>query len=105
MANEKPQITATIKFRGVTIEGMTVQELRELRDVLNSIVGEKVVEKHIHHNYRYPWGSDRIYIGDSYPGTGTWAVSRNSLTAATDDSVLAVGKSDPILITCKKRVL
>lgn len=43
MADSKPSITATIKFRGVTIEGMTVEELRELRDMLNGLVADKFV--------------------------------------------------------------
>lgn len=70
----KPQITATIKFRDVTIENMTLQELKELRDVLNEVVGEppKTVERVIErHDHIYPW---RYY----YPGT-TWAVSGDSV--------------------------
>lgn len=39
--SNKPQLSVTIKFRGVTIEGMTVEELRELRNVLNELVGDK----------------------------------------------------------------
>lgn len=38
---DKPQITATIKFRGVTIEGMSIEELQELRDLLNTLVGKE----------------------------------------------------------------
>jgi len=55
MEKTKPEITATIKFRGVTIEGMTVQELRELRDLLNDLVGPKVTERAIEHHGYFPW--------------------------------------------------
>lgn len=76
----KPEITATIKFRGVTIEGMTVQELKELRDVLNTLVGEpqRVVERVIErHDYIYPY---RPYL--TYGGP-TWAVSGNTSAGNT----------------------
>lgn len=43
---KSPELSVTLKFRGVTIEGMTVEELRELRDLLDQIVGVKrVIER------------------------------------------------------------
>lgn len=71
MASDKPQITATIKFRGVTIEGVTVAELRELRDVLDQLVGERVVERKEYVPY-YPWQPTWITT------TGAWTVNANS---------------------------
>lgn len=85
MANEKPQITATIKFRGVTIEGMTVEELRQLRDVLNQIVGEKVVEKHIHHDYYRPYGPISL-------GRNTWAVASGKITLGNTTNQMRLGE-------------
>lgn len=75
--SSKAEITATIKFRGVTIEGMTVAELKELRDVINQLVGkevERVVEHH-HHDL-YPWRR----LGD-YTYTPTWTLTSGNTTS------------------------
>lgn len=96
MADSKPQITATIKFRGVTIEGMTVQELRELRDVLNQLVGEKMIERKEYVPY-YPWGQPYITY------TGRWTInSDSSNTLNLDDSTLGAYTSDctHLTLTC-----
>lgn len=81
----KPQITATIKFHDVTIENMTLQELKELRDVLNEVVGEppKTVERVIErHDHIYPW---RPYtISPPY----TWTVS-----SGTSSSKISLGNT------------
>ncbi len=71
MTGDKPQITATIKFRGVTIEDMTIDELRQLRDALNQLVGERVIERKEYVPY-YPWGTPWITY------TGAWTVNANS---------------------------
>lgn len=83
MAGNKPQITATIKFRGVTIENMTVQELKELRDVLNTLVGEpKVVERVVErHDRIYPY---RVNPWGYYTGI-TWAVSSNNISGLSEN--------------------
>lgn len=52
MADSKPQITATIRFRGVTIEGMTITELKELRDMLDTLVGKE--KEYIPYPQPYP---------------------------------------------------
>lgn len=70
--SDKPQVTATIRFRGVTIEDMTIEELRALRDVLNDIVGEKVVERIVQRD---------VWVGRPYPYWSTtpmWTVSNNT---------------------------
>jgi len=79
MADNKPTITATIKFRGVTIEDMSLQELRELRDVLNTIVGEppraveRIVERHEHvYPYRvYPYATPIWAVSQTFTGVNT----------------------------------
>lgn len=84
--SNKPEITATIKFRGVTIEGMTVEELKQLRDVLNTIVGEpqRVVERHDHIYLRpypaYPYGYYSPIWAVSQTYTDGRTVSGNTLT-------------------------
>lgn len=74
--SDKPQITATIKFRGITIDNLSLQEMKDLRDALNAIVGERVVgrvvERHDHHHHdHYPY---RPYWWDS----GNWSISSSS---------------------------
>lgn len=96
MANDKPKITATIKFRGVTIEGVTVEELRELRDVLNQLVGERVVERREYVPY-YPWHPTWITT------TGTWTINSDaSNTLRLDGSALSAYAGDcaHLTLTC-----
>lgn len=75
---DKPQITATIQFRGVTIEGMTVEELRELRDVLNQLVGQK---EYVPYPQPYP-----VYPTWPY---GTWCITTTSNTLTLDTAKLS----------------
>lgn len=77
MANSKPEVTATIKFRGVTIEGMTIQELRELRDVLNQLVGEKVTERVVERYPYYPYYTPVI------TSSGTWTIGTGGLSLSS----------------------
>lgn len=84
MTGDKPQITATIKFRGVTIEGMTVQELRDLRDVLDQLVGERVIERKEYVPY-YPWGQPWITT------TGTWTINSDASNTLRLDGLSACG--------------
>lgn len=77
MSNTKPQITATIKFRDVTIENMTLDELRALRDELNKIVGGK---EYIPYPQPYP-------VYPSQPWTPYW-VTVSGNTVATDKITL-----------------
>lgn len=68
------RITVTIEFRGVAIKDMTPQELRELRDIIDELVGEKVkvVEREV--LYPRPW-----YVSPYITyGSGTWSVSSGS---------------------------
>lgn len=71
--SNKPEITATIKFRGVTIEGMTVEELRQLRDLLNELVGpkERVIERREYVPYPYAWPYWSVTTDNQW----TWSVS------------------------------
>lgn len=96
MTGDKPQITATIKFRGVTIEGMTIQELRDLRDVLDQLVGERVVERKEYVPY-YPWGQPWITT------TGTWTVgsdASNKLRLDNSPNGLTTGSGGHFTLTC-----
>lgn len=90
MASDKPQITATIKFRGVTIEDLTLQEMKELRDILNGFVGEKVTERVVerHHDH-YPYYPSRPW----YTGV-TWTVSPST---SGDKLVLGQGSGGGVL--------
>lgn len=76
MTSDKPRITATIKFRGVTIEDMTVEELRQLRDVLNDIVGEKVkvVEREVIRDH-YPWYRPIWAVSRTWAGNTTGKIA------------------------------
>lgn len=87
MPDNKPEITATIKFRGVTIEGMSIQELKELRDVLNTIVGEpqRVVERHDHYHDHNPW---RPWYGTVSP---SWSVGSGTITGIAHDGATSNG--------------
>lgn len=86
---DKPQITATIKFRGVTIENMTVDELKALRDVINQLVGkdvERVTEHHYHDLVYRPRPYEPIWITNP-----VWTVSSSTFTAG--NSTFTVGNS------------
>ena len=79
--SDKPQITATIKFRGVTIEGMTVEELRQLRDVLNELVGDK---DYVPVPYPQPYP-----IYPSSPYSPVWITSSDSTNVIWTDGTTA----------------
>lgn len=79
--NDKPQITATIKFRGVTIEGMTVEELRQLRDVLNELVGSN---DYVPVPYPQPYP-----VYPSYPYSPIWITSSGSTNVIRTDGTTA----------------
>lgn len=74
----KPEITATIKFRGVTIEGMSIQELRDLRDVLNQLVGKE--KEYVPYPQPYPVYPIHPYQPTWITTTGTWAVINDKST-------------------------
>jgi hypothetical protein len=78
----KPEITATIKFRGVTVEGMTVAELRELRDLLNTLVGEPKVERIIERHVSRPW-TYWTYSADNSLRQASYATDEWSISLAT----------------------
>jgi len=74
MVDNKPTITATIKFRGVTIEGMTIEELKALRDMLNELVADK--KEFIPYPQPYP-----VYPVISWYGTTTgWTTTSSKIT-------------------------
>lgn len=80
MSNDKPQIMTTIKFRGVTIENITVEELRQLRDALNELVGDW---GYVPAPYPQPYPVYPPYspVWITSSGTGTVASDRITLTA------------------------
>ncbi len=86
----KPELSVTIKFRGVTIEGMTVEELRELRDLLNQIdpiVEEKtrVIERVREYVPYYP--PRPIWIYEEKPYIGPYWTTTTSGTAIIGNDV------------------
>lgn len=62
----EPEITVTIKFRGVSLEGLTPKELRELRDAIDQVLGERVIERYEYAPYRQQpgitWGASGTKI-------------------------------------------
>lgn len=63
----KTELTVNIKFRDFEIRDMKPSELRELRDVLNSLLGERVVERHEYVPY---WPKWTYTYGESGTGIG-----------------------------------
>lgn len=84
----KPEITVTIEFQGITIEDLTVEEVRELRDVLNTLVGEPRVERVIERYEYHPW---RYWTTASYTVSngGDLPVGFTGLSHTTNEIVIS----------------
>lgn len=80
--SNKPQITVTVSYKGQDIK-MTAAEARELRDILNTIVGEpqrvveRVTEHHHHDHYPRPWYP---YPNQVWISSGNWSVTSGGLS-------------------------
>lgn len=64
-----------VQIGGKTIN-LTLAQVKELRDALNEIFGEKVVEKHIHHHdwWRRPW----VYLNSDRPSVRSPNIIHNA---------------------------
>jgi hypothetical protein len=82
----KPEITVTIKFHDVTIGGLTVRELRELRDMLNELVGDRAIERREFVPY---WFTPQIWtVNTNDAGTRRSEIRITSVTCTTEGSRL-----------------
>lgn len=100
MSNTKPQITATIKFRDVTIENMTLDELRALRDELNKIVGGE--KEYIPYPQPYPVYLEQPWQWQPYwvtVSTGTIATNKIVLDGSTG-SLGVIGNAQHYTLSC-----
>ena len=93
MANE---VTVKIKFRDVTIENMTLDEVKELRDILDKVCGPKpqpvkVIEREVYHPYQWHWQP-----------LGYWTVSDNTANLAFTD-VTGSASTNTLTIDCVAR--
>lgn len=89
---DKPQATVTIKFRGVTIEGMTIQELSELRDLLDNFLPRKVerVTEHHYHDLVYrPYAVYPNTIANPIWTCGITTTAGNRLVPDHNQSIFA----------------
>lgn len=77
--SNKPQITATIKFRDVTIENMTIEELKALRDVLNTLVGDE--KEYVPYPQPYP----------VYPSQPWWMTTSSSTLTLSGNAGISFG--------------
>ena len=74
----EPKITVTIKFRGVSLEGLTPKELRELRDAIDQVLGERVIER-------------RECVPYRQQPTITWGASGTKIDVQPAETVITCG--------------
>lgn len=81
---------------------LTVEQARELREALNALLGEKVVERVVERDRWYPYTPyvypQKIYCGDVVFGTVSGTTANDTYGNVTGTYTINVGGGDPLLL-------